>query len=184
MGVESIGRAAFDVIYEDNVDAVFRTALRYAGNHHTAEEITQNVFVKLYTYMEHINLEAAKSWLLVTARNMALNSNRVHNHEVLIEEMQESGYPICAYISPEDEFLRKLRERECKALADCIFQNLYQVNERWYEAVTLTYCLGKPQKDVAECMGISLEILHSMLYRAKKWVRKNYEEKYDHLNKA
>ncbi|WP_420341682.1 sigma factor-like helix-turn-helix DNA-binding protein [[Clostridium] scindens] len=48
----------------------------------------------------------------------------------------------------------------------------------------MTYVLEKPQKEVAEIMGVKLETLHSMLYRAKKWIRKHFEEQFDHLNKA
>ena len=58
------------------------------------------------------------------------------------------------------------------------------MNERWYEAVTLTYCLEKSQREVAEIMGVSVEVLHSMLYRAKKWIRKNYEDQFELLSKA
>ena len=38
------------------------------------------------------------------------------------------------------------------------------MNPSWYEAVTITYVLEKPQKEVAEIMGVKLETLHSMLY--------------------
>ena len=47
-------------------------------------------------------------------------------------------------------------------------------NERWYEAMTMVYCLGRKQKDVADAMGISLDVLTALLYRARKWVKKNY----------
>ena len=43
MSVESIGKVAFDVIYEDNVELVYKVAAKYCGNHHTAEEIAQSV---------------------------------------------------------------------------------------------------------------------------------------------
>lgn len=48
MSVESIGKVAFDVIYEDNVEIVYKVAAKYCGNHHTAEEIAQSVFMKFY----------------------------------------------------------------------------------------------------------------------------------------
>lgn len=44
MSVESIGKVAFDVIYEDNVELVYKVAAKYCGNHHTAEEIAQSVY--------------------------------------------------------------------------------------------------------------------------------------------
>jgi len=41
--------------------------------------------------------------------------------------------------------------------------------------------LEKPQKEVAETMGMDLESFHSMLYRAKQWIREKYKERYDKL---
>ena len=88
-------------------------------------------------------------------------------------------------ITPETNvFIRKLKERASRELVKDIFSALYDLNPSWYEAVTITYVLEKPQKEVAEIMGVKLETLHSMLYRAKKWIRKHFEEQFDHLNKA
>lgn len=181
MRVKSIGKTAFDAIYEANVDCVFRTALYYSGNHHAAEEITQNVFVKLYVNMDDVNMDAVGTWLLTTAKHMALNYNRDNDRITLIEEVLFKDEPV---ESLEDGFIRELCEKEHRELAENIFSELYRVNERWYDAVMITYFLEKPQKEVAETMGISLEGLHSMLYRAKRWIRKNYEEKYQRLDKA
>lgn len=178
--IKSIGKVAFDVIYEDNVQNVYKTALRYTGNHHVAEEITQTVFVKLYTVMEHVNLDALRAWLIVTTRNLALNHKRDGRREILSMDICEERQ----IESSEDEFEKRFIQKEYRELAGNIFEELYRVNERWYEAVTLTYCLEKPQREVAEIMGVSLEVLHSILYRAKKWIRKNYVNEFDHLNKA
>ncbi len=184
VGVKAIGRTAFDAVYEKNVQIVYKTALYYSKNRHTAEEITQAVFMKLYVNMENINMEAVDSWLLVTAKHMALNHRRKAKRETIKEDALEIYEYRNTSESPEDHFMNRLREREHRELAETIFADLYQVNERWYDAVLLAYFLEKPQKEVAETMGIPLESLHSMLYRAKKWIRKNYEEQFHHLNKA
>ena len=86
--------------------------------------------------------------------------------------------------NPEDTFFRKMKEREFMKLKEDIFAALYKKNLRWYDAITITYVLEKPQKEVAENMGVTLEVLHSMLYRARQWIKKNFEEEYDHLNNA
>ena len=75
-----------------------------------------------------------------------------------------------------------LRDRKYHCFIEDIFGELYRMNERWYDAITITYLLEKPQKEVAEELGVSLEILHSMLYRAKRWIRKKYREEYDRLS--
>lgn len=181
MGIKSIGKTAFDAVYGANADAVYYTALRYSRDEHTAEEITQTVFMKLYINMENINMEAVTSYLLSAAKHMALNYKRDRKRIILVEEIDED---MMVADSAEDEFVKRLYRKECCELAETIFAELYCVNERWYDAVMFTYLLEKPQKEVAEIMGVSLEVLHSMLYRAKKWIRKNFEEDFNHLNKA
>lgn len=45
-GADSVRSVDFDKVYEENVSAVYRTALYYSENEHVAEEITQEVFLK------------------------------------------------------------------------------------------------------------------------------------------
>lgn len=170
----------FDEVYEENVDKVYRTAVHFTRNHYAAEEITQTVFMKLYMNLENVNMDAVRSWLLTTTKHMAMNYKRDFKREVLLDEFQDTDVEFASE-SLEDGFMEALRENEYKDLVEEIFADLYQLNPSWYDAVTITYCLQKPQKEVAENMGISLEALQSMLYRAKKWIRKRYEEQFRHL---
>ncbi len=87
-------------------------------------------------------------------------------------------------MNPEEFFERKIKNQQLVELKKGIFEALYEKNPRWYEAITITYVLEKPQKEVAENMEVTLDVLHSILYRAKKWIRENYAEEYAHLNKA
>ena len=176
--------SAFDIIYENNAGAVYQTALRYSGNHHTAEEITQTVFMKLYMNMEGVNERAVNAWLLTAAKHMAMNYTRGLRREVLKAELLycEDNARVPVVRSPEDEMIENLYREEDKELTEDIFANLYRVNPKWYFAVTVTYFLERPQKETAETLGISQEALHSMLYRAKKWIRKKYQKQFDHLH--
>lgn len=40
-----------------------------------------------------------------------------------------------------------------------------------------------PQAKAAELMGIRLEVLHSLLHRAKKWIKKKYGTEYEEMNR-
>lgn len=180
MGAGSVNSVDFDKLYEENISLVYRTALYYSENKHAAEEITQEVFLKLYINRENINTKAVSAWLVTTARNMAKNYKRDCWHEVLREEIYENEEGMHIE-SPEEDIIAILHHEEYRELVENIFDDLYRVNERWYDAVTITYLLEKPQKEVAENMGVSLDVLHSMLYRAKKWIQKKYKEEYDRL---
>lgn len=180
MGKDSVGSVDFNDIYRSNVSSVYFTALHYSGDAHAAEEITQEVFLKLYINRENINPNAIHAWLVTSAKNMALNYKRDRWHEIPKEELCENEADPCAE-SPEEDILSVLQKEEYRKLMARILEDLYRVNERWYDAVTITYMLEKPQKEVAENMGVSLEVLQSMLYRAKKWIKKKYREEYDRL---
>ncbi len=186
MEMEPRGNTDFDKIYKTNAEIVYKTAVKYSGNHHEAEEIAQTVFLKLYVNRENINLEAARGWLILTTKYMALNRNRDLEREYLVDDFIGGEEADSAEIAenPEDIFLRKMKERQYMKLKEKIFEALYAKSPRWYDAVTITYVLEKPQKEVAEKMGVTLEVLQAVLYRARRWMRENYAEEYAHLDKA
>ena len=189
MKVQCISKDAIDALYTENVKGIYQIAYKYTENHHTAQDITQQVFMKLYINADNINMNNVKAWLRITAKHMSINErNKIlgikRRKEVLMPDMEEMVDSIVYLESLEDILISKIDTKERAALAGQIYAELYQKNERWYEAMTITYILQKPQKEVAETMGISLSALQMMLYRAKNWVRKRYQNQFEHLNKA
>ena len=83
--------------------------------------------------------------------------------------------------SAEDAAMKKISNREYFLLKEDILGALYNINERWYDAITLVYCLERNQQEVADELGISIEVLHSVLYRARNWVKKNYKLRYESI---
>ena len=183
MRVESQGRDAFYSIYEANVEAVYLTAKKYVKNHYAAEEITQDTFLKLFQNMEHTNTEAAKPWLILTAKYAAMNWKRDAQWEYSVAEFTEDEELMISDSdeNPEEILIRKLRESEYIELTGDIFAALYRKNVRWYDAITISYVLEKPQTEVAEMMGMEIESFYSMLYRARKWIKENYEKRYEKI---
>ena len=47
----------------------------------------------------------------------------------------------------------------------------------------LVYYMDMPQVKAAELMGINLRTLHSLLHRAKNWIKKNYKAEYEEMNR-
>ena len=79
--------------------------------------------------------------------------------------------------------MKELLELDRTDLHERIFEALMMRNRRWYEAITLSYYLEIPQTKVAEQMGVSVEVLHSLLHRAKDWIKKTFGVEYDELNR-
>lgn len=173
-----------DQAYERYAEMIYKIAMKYSANHHIAEEIVQEAFFKLHFHENHIDVESAGKWLAITVKNMALNYLRDSKKEYSMDELvyDNSETEMNRLDNPETLHLKKEKDAADIALLDEIFSELYLKNSRWYEAMMLAYVLGKSQKEAAEEMGVTMEVFHSMLYRARRWIRKNYGERYMHLD--
>lgn len=160
---EDVKKAEIDRLYKENVSKVYRTALYYVEDHYVAEEIVQEVFLKLYDNLGDICMESVPAWLITTAKNMAKNYLRDSKWETPMEEVPEQEVPYSSE-GLDAQLIEVLRQKECRELHDTIFADLYEKNSRWYEAVTVSYTLDKPQKEVADKMGISVDTLYSIHY--------------------
>lgn len=144
-------------------------------------EITQKTFFQLYIYFENVNLDNVYPWLVTTARNFTFNYNRDKKREILgevFEVLKETKDKFCNINNMEEYYLRTEQKRRAEELEDSIFECLYKDHRIWYDAVTQVYCFGKSQQEAAEQLGIAVEVLNSRLYRARQWIRKNYENEY------
>ena len=182
----------FDTLYDTYAEHVYRTALHYSKNHHVAEEITQAVFMELYDCEDSICLENAESWFFTMAKNKTLNYQKKVQRELLVkdvfEEMGnivhlESFDNVQGSNSVDDHFIEEYMKERRSQFLEKIYDGLYEKNDRWYMAVMGAYVLKIPQNLLAEKMGISLGALQLILNRSKKWIRKQYKEELDRLEK-
>lgn len=173
----------FDKIYGKYKNLVLKAAYTYSGNLDVAEDITQSTFLQLYIFYDDMNHSNIKSWLYTTAKNYALNYKKKAKREVLEEGITDDTVIQDSVESAEDEVLGELLDLDRTELHERIFEALMEKNSRWYDAVTLSYYMEIPQVKVAEQMGVSVEVLHSLLHRAKDWIKKKFGVEYDELNR-
>lgn len=173
----------FDEIYGKYKNLVLKVAYNYSGNRDVAEDITQSTFLQLYIFYDDMNHSNIKSWLFTTAKNYALNYKKKMKHEVLENGIMDDSVIQESSESAEDQVMEELLDLDRAELHERIFEAMMMKNRRWYDAITLSYYLEIPQPKVAEQMGIRLEVLHSLLHRAKDWIKKTFGVEYDELNR-
>lgn len=173
-----MNKNGFDSIYEAHADIVLRTATHFSGNYHVAQEIMQTTFLTFYLKMDEMETDNIRAWLLTVAKNLSMNSRKKRSREIsegdiaLIKDLHVSED------SSEDVVMDLEHKHELAEFCDSMFNSLYKKSPRWFEAITMTYCLGIPQKRTAEELGISIEVLQNMLYRARNWLKENFKERY------
>lgn len=167
---------AFCVIYEKHKDVILKIVMRYSNiNYHVAQEITQEVFVKLYEHFDTYEEDYLFQWMIITAKNEAINYLKKGARELTDENIVFDKESVEMVPSAEETVLERIEIENRIRKGRYLLDQLYEINERWYEAVIMVYCEGRKQQEVADILGVSIDVLHSVLYRARKWIRENYK---------
>lgn len=178
---KTIKEEKFEQIYRTFQNDVYKISLYYTKDEHTAQDISQKVFYQFYLHIDNVNLDSARTYLLRSARNLSYNwlrDTKRETHGEYLDVIPEEDVP---HYSTEDEYIRDEQAQERKEFVAMLLERLREENESWYHIVNLIYCLEKPHDEVAKELGMSREVLYNKLYRAKKWLRKKFEDEYKNL---
>jgi RNA polymerase sigma-70 factor (ECF subfamily) len=71
---------AFQALVERHRSMVYRVAYQFAGNHHDAEDIAQEVFLKVYRSLDRFRQDAQlSSWMYRIVMNACIDHKRRHS---------------------------------------------------------------------------------------------------------
>ncbi len=177
------GNHEFDEIYNKYKNLVLKVAHDYSEDYDAAEDIAQKTFLQLYIYYDKADKKKIASWLYTVAKHYAINYKKKADREVYENEDDTVSILERPRESTEEEFMEHVLYDDTVNLCEKIFAALLEKNHRWFDAILLSYYLNIPQTKIAEEMGISVNVLHSMLHRAKDWIKKNFKTEYDELNR-
>ena len=152
---------AFAELIEDHYDLIHRTAWKWCGNRDDAEDIAQDVCVKLgRTIAGFDGRSAFSSWVY----RITLNA---------VRDMQRAGKRRGKYadayaeISPEDQ----PAEQEEAATSSQLWAAVRQLPEKQRDAVLLVYAEELSHAAAAEIMGIREATVSFHVHEARKTLR-------------
>ena len=169
--VASGDEKAFRLLVERHQHAVVGMVARMLGDVHEAEDIAQQVFVRVWQAAAKWRPEAKfTTWLFTIVRNQVFNESRRRSRkrETSLEErmenhpeMMQSGESLAP-----DEVMEK---GEWHRKIDAAIASL---PEQQRMAVLLRTFEGKDYEEIAQIMGTSVSSLKSLLFRARGTLRK------------
>ena len=159
--------AAFEEIYRASRGYVFSVAYRITGTRHDAEEVTQDVFLKVHRKLGSFAFKSAFStWLYRIAANTAINLYRKvskeRNRTCPFDE--EIGTGNCGE-EKETDFQENERNEENEKLVRSMLELL---PEGQRACVVLKDIEGLKYEEVASALGINLNTVRSRLSRARE----------------
>lgn len=145
------------------------------GNKEEAEDLAQEVFLRVYRTRKRYHPKAKFStWLFTIANNLALNTLRSRQRKPVVPlDVSDSG-PLGP--RPAEQMVRdkqaqpgmRMQQRE---LADIVQRALEQLNERQRAAVVLNKFEDMNYAEIAEVMGLTTKAVKSLLSRARDNLR-------------
>ena len=154
---------AFGEVYRTASDFVYNVAYRIINNREDAEEVTQDVFVKIYKKLKSFRFQSSfKTWIYRIAVNTAINSckrrskklkGRVNYEEVI--KVKPVGGTTREAIDGESN------EERLKSMLDML-------NPKQRSCVVLRDIEGLSYKEIAWALKININTVRSRLKRARE----------------
>ena len=151
----------FNLLYERYATDVLRVAYYYLGNREMAEDVTQDVFVRLITNSPVLEEGREKAWLL----KVALNRCRDLWRSAWIKKVV-LGHPGFECFPAPDE-IGQMADQQ--ALAEAV----NRLKPEFKEVVLLFYYQGFSVMEIADMLGIAEGTVSSRLSRARDKLQKD-----------
>jgi RNA polymerase sigma-70 factor (ECF subfamily) len=159
----------FDDIYFEHHKMVFNLALQYVQNIEDAEEITQDVFVKVFDNLNSFKKQASlRTWIYRISINQSLDFIKAKNSQKrnFISEIFSLNDTNLKY--EPTNFNHPGIVLEQKEAYIKIFDAINQLSDTQKTAIILLKIEDKSQAETAEIMNLSVKALESLFQRAKK----------------
>lgn len=157
---------AFSRLVEKYRQKVFQTSMGFLHNADDAEDLTQDIFVKVWHSLKSFDGRSTFStWLYRIAVNQAINQvrkNKLRSFAGINSEIHESQY--------SDDNAEETLER--KELKKQIWQAIDKLKSNQKKAFVLFYYQELSIKEVAEVMDLSQKATESLVFRARKNLQK------------
>lgn len=163
--VEGEGKAelnrAFEALYREHLRDVYSYAYYRIGNHHDAEDLTEQTFLQAYRHfaraMEESDGRPLRPWLIHIAHNLAANHHRDRARRPQ-SPLESTGELVSRHST---EALVEGRE-ELRAVID----NVQHLPEDRREALIMRFALGMDNREIARALGRSEGATKVLLHRA------------------
>lgn len=155
--------AEFSELYREHLRDVYSYAYYRVGNHHDAEDLTEQTFLQAYRHFDRAQRESdgrpLRPWLIRIAHNLAANLYRDRSRKPAspIEDTSELA------ASHTTEELVEGREQLSRVL-----EGVQQLPDDRREALIMRFALGMDNREIARAMGRTDGATKVLIHRAIK----------------
>lgn len=153
---ETISTLTCEELYEQYATDILRFAYFYLGDRQRAEDVCQNVFVRLLTRKPVLEAGREKAWLLKVAMNLCRDFWRSSWMKRIV-----LGHP-CFELFPAPDQIDNLADKQA------LMEAVNALPSSFREVVLLHYFQGLGIDEIAETLSLPEGTVSSRLSRARK----------------
>jgi RNA polymerase sigma-70 factor, ECF subfamily len=162
---------AFSALYKQHLRDVYSYSYYRCGNHHDAEDLTEQTFLQAYRHFERAMAESRgrplRPWLIRIAHNLAANyyRDRSRRPQTQLED--------AAVISDPHETADLVEGRE---ELEAVLAGVAQLADDRREALIMRFALDMDNKEIARALGRSEGATKVLIHRAIKQLEQRLAE--------
>ena len=153
--------AQFSELYRTHLRDVYSYAYYRVGNHHDAEDLTEQTFLQAYRHYERALRESEgrplRPWLIRIAHNLAANlyRDRSRRPQSPLDESTTLAVPHSTerLVSGRDELAR-------------VLEGVKELPDDRREALVMRFALGMDNREIARALGRSDGAVKVLIHRA------------------
>jgi RNA polymerase sigma-70 factor (ECF subfamily) len=165
--------AAFEELVARYQNRLLTVLEHLIGNREQAEDLTQEVFLRVFRARERYEPGAKFStWLFTIANNVASNARRSHSRRKEVGVPQRSNGSDSSpmqldQLAKAASGLMPARALDKAEQAEMVREAVKALSERQRMALLLSKFEGMSYQDIADTMGLSVQAIKSLLSRAR-----------------
>jgi len=161
-------REAFHSLFETHKDRVYSIAFHYSGNEATARDVTQQVFLKLFTTINQFREDSQfTTWLYRIVANACTDEHRKRRRFVTLDS--EVGI---MDIKTRGSQVERIYRRE---IAESVRGAIGELTPKLRMPILLKYVEGMSYDEIADALGLSMGTVSSRLNRGHKMLARKLE---------
>lgn len=153
----------FDELVSGLQSKLYRFALRITGHTAEAEDVVQEVFIKLWNHRQDWeNLRNAEAWCMHLTRNLSIDRYRKYQRQ---QDLLQQNVHLQRNVSPE--------EQHAQEAMDQIRQCMLQLPEKQRLIMHLRDIEGLSYEEISDTLEIPLDQVKVYLHRARQKIKES-----------
>ena len=147
---------AFELLYQKYIGKVWNFTHTLLKDKSLADDISQNVFMKLWEKRDYLNEERSLGAYIFTIEKMVLHGKYIAATQTRLTLLDNSS----------------IEELDARFMTDYVNDILIQLPAARREIFVMSKLQGLSNKEIAQKLGIAEKTVETQLYRANNFVKK------------